>query len=158
MGIYLYKAPKIKVGINYFLDCNKGVMVDFSECINCEKLMLSEVRYLCDNVTSLKLKDNYYYIGNYKYLSKSDVEKYLDETFDELSKGVLNYKTYLCLEHHGKYSDRKKAYKEILEMINYNHIKIAGIPIEQYIFGSWNQEDENKYITNIMIPIDMENS
>lgn len=157
MNTYILEYSDRSVGINYFLDYSKGVIVDLSKCIESEKFMLSEAKYLCDNITSLKEKDNNYYIGRSKYLTKSETRKFLDESFDELGKGLLKNRTYLCLAHHGKYKNRIKTYKELLETIKLNNYKIVGIPIEQYIVGSWNQEDENKYVTNIMIPIDIQN-
>ena len=156
MDICIEKIQDIKVGIEFIFDCDKGILIDLSKCINNENLTISKVRYLCDNVTTMKEKNNDYYIDNLKYLDKYTTEKYQDEIFAELGRGLIKGRTYLCLEHQGKYIDRKKTYKKLLEYIKSNNYKISGIPVEQYIVGSWNEIDEEKFITNIMIPIEID--
>lgn len=151
-NIYILKTKDREVNYDYFLDSDKGIMIDLSKCIN-NNLKLSDVRYLCDNVTSLNKKNDFYYINDCKYLEIGEVNKFIDCVFNELSSGILKEREYLCLEHHGKYSDRYKSYKKLLDEIDLKNYKIFGIPVEQYIKGNWNECDENSFITNIMIPI-----
>lgn len=148
----LIKEKNRETDIKFFLDGNKKVILDFTQCFE-KNLMLSQVRYLCDNVTELKEKDDGYYIGDYKYLEKNETKKYSDEAFNEIAKGFINAQTYLCLNHFGKYENINESYKKILEEIKSKKYKIVGIPTEQYINGSWNKNDETEYITKIMIPI-----
>lgn len=137
---------------DYFLDGDKGILVDLSK-IDKSSLKLSEGRFLADNVTSIDIKDNYCYIYDYKYLDVDSFNKYLEETFNELSNGVIKSKTYITIKHQGKYINKYKTYKKLLDEIVRKNYEIVGIPIEQYINGSWNENDEENYITNIMIPI-----
>lgn len=132
----------------FFLDGEKGVLLDFSK----KNTMLFAARYLCDNVTALTMKNNAYYIDDYKYLDKDEMIKYIDETFDEIRNGVIKGHTYLCSEYHGKYSDIIQTYKQMLDEIKLKNYKIIGIPIEQYIDGSGYKEN-NDFVIKVMIPI-----
>lgn len=118
----------------YYLDSDKCVIADLSKCMEDKNMMLSEVKKLCDNVTSLNL---------------DEIKKYALESLDNIDN-----KNYLCLKHIGKYIDRYKTYDKLLDEIKSKDYIICGLPIEQYIKGSWNELDENKYETNIMIPIE----
>lgn len=132
------KIYKVKLNMSdkykYYLDSDKCVIADLSECMKDKNIMLSEIEKLCDNVTNLNLKET---------------KKYVDEKLDN-----INNKNYLCLKHIGKYLDRSKTYDKLLNEIKTKNYIICGLPIEQYIKGSWNEKDENKYETNIMIPIE----
>ena len=154
METYTLKPIKMTYGFNYFLDSEKGVIVDISECLKDKNLMLSQVQDLCNNVTSLVKKDNYYYISDSKYLNILDVEKYIDEAFNEIGTDEAKNKNYIYLKHIGKYSDRYKTYEKLLNEIKKRNYRICGIPVEQYITGIWNENDEDKYETNIMIPVE----
>ena len=151
---YGLKMVKMTPGFNYFLDSEKGVIVDISECIKDKHLMLSQVEDLANNITSLIKKDDYYYIGNNKYLNALDTDKYIDEAFNEIGTDDAKEKNYLYLKHIGSYKDRYKTYEKLLNEIKKRNYKICGIPIEQYIKGVWNETDEDKYETNIMIPVE----
>lgn len=151
---YTLKPLNMTSKFNYFIDCEKGIIVDISICLKDKNLMLSQVEKLCDNVTSLIKKDNDYYIGNSKYLSVDKVDKYIDEAFNEIGTDKAKNKNYLCLKHIGKYIDRCKTYEKLLNEIKSRNYIICGIPAEQYIIGIWNETDENKYETNIMIPVE----
>ena len=151
--IYILNEPDKEVGINYFLDSKKGIMVDISKCIN--SISLEQARYLCDNITNFEIKDDNYYLFDNYYLNSGDMKKYLDEIWNELSNGIIKKKNYLCLKHYGEYNDRYKTYEKLLLEINLKNYRISGIPIEQYIDGAWNKDDRSMYVTNIMIPIEL---
>ena len=151
---YGLKMIKMSPGFNYFLDSEKGVIVDISECIKDKHLMLRQVEDLTHNVTSLVKKDDYYYIEGSKYLNTLDVDKYIEEAFNEIGNDEAKEKNYLYLKHIGSYKDRYKTYEKLLNEIKMRNYKICGIPVEQYIIGIWNETDEDKYETNIMIPIE----
>ena len=151
--IYLIKTKTREIGYDIFLDYEKGVIVDISKCLNNKNLMLSHVQFLCDNVTKLKKRNNNYYIGSSKFLNIKDTINYINNAFVEMDNNAINSKTYLCIDYIGNYQNRYKAYDKLLKIISLKKYKITGIPIEQYIDGNWNKKDENKYRTNIMIPI-----
>ncbi len=136
-----------------FLDDKNKVLLDFTKCMNHPNIMLSDIQTLCDNATVLKEKNDSYYIGNYKYLDKDTTEKYLKELFLEFETGVIKGRTYCCLNHYGKYANIAKTYQKLLETIKLNNYQIVGVPTERYLSGRWDKENENEYITQIMIPI-----
>ena len=150
----LIKENDRETNFKFYLDDAKKVMLDFSQCFG-EVLRVSHVRYLCDNVTALEEKDDAYYIGDTKYLDKEETKKYLNEACNELSNSIIKGKTYLCIDHCGKYENINKTYKKILDEIKLKNYKIVGIPTEQYIDGSWNKENEKEYVIKIMIPIEI---
>lgn len=139
-----------KSNFKFFLDGEKGVLLDFTKEKN---LMMSTVRYLCDNVTTIKEKDSSYYIDDYKYLDKNEMLKYIDETFDQIRNGVIKGQTYLCCDYFGNYVDIIKTYKKMLDEIRLKKYEIIGIPIEQCIDDSINKENNHIYVIRIMIPI-----
>ena len=147
-------VPDIEVKHNFFFDDEKGVLVDLSVVIKEDSnIKLSEVESICNNITRFVKKDNYYYLDDYKYLSVEEMNKYMDELFKGLNQNIIKEKKYLVLKHIGSYNDRYKTYKKLFDIIDKNKYKIVGVPVEQYISGSWCNVDESKYVTNIMIPI-----
>lgn len=151
---YSLKRMQMTSWFNYFLDSEKGIIVDISECLKNKNLRLFQVEELCDNIIGFIKKDNNYYIGNSKYLNVKDTDKYIDEAFDEIGTNKAKNKNYLCLKHIGKYDSRYKTYEKLLKEIKDRNYKICGIPVEQYVNGAWNEKDENKFETNIMIPVE----
>ncbi len=137
----------------FFLDGDKGILLDFGKCKEKDGLMLSTVHYLCENIIALEIKNNAYYIDDYKYLDKEEMLTYLKEISTELSNGVKLEQTYLCAKHSGKYSDIKETYKKLMAEINLKKYKIIGVPVLQYVEG--NKEKEN-YVINVMFPIKIE--
>lgn len=116
--------------------------------------MLSDLRFLCDNVSKMEKKDNYYFINNEKYLDSSEFETYMEDVFSELSNSLIKGRKYVSMKHVGSYNLRYETYEKILNYIKENNLKINGIPSEEYIKGRWNNIKEDEYVTNIMIPIE----
>ena len=142
-----------KVGFLCFLDDDKKVLLDFAKCFKQHNLMLSDVRFILNNATSLKKKNDAYYIKNYKYLPEEETEKYVRNLFLEFESGEIKEQTYCCLNHYGKYEDITKTYQKLLNMIKENNYKIVGIPTERFLSGRWNKGNETEYVTKIMIPV-----
>lgn len=142
-----------KIGFLCFLDDDKKVLLDFTKCFKHHSLMLSDVRFILNNATSLKKKNDAYYIKNYKYLPEEETENYLKKLFLEFESGKIKKQTYCCLNHYGKYEDIAKTYRKLLDMIKVNNYKIVGIPTERFLSGRWNKEKECDYVTKIMIPV-----
>lgn len=129
-----------------YLNWQEGIMINISECVK-ENIMISDVEYLYKNLTNFEKKKNDYYINKEKYASKTDIEKYKQEAYEQKEQ------TFLCIKHNGKYNERDKSYQILMEEIKLNQYQIDGIQKEQYRLGRWKTDDKNKYITNIMIPI-----
>lgn len=149
MHMYHYKKEN---NMEYFFDDSIGIIKNYERCINNKNLMLSDIKKLSE-ITKLELKEGYYYINNNKYLSKEDYEKYVNKYFNEITEGLVDKDLYVVLRHIGPYDTIYKTYNKLLNAIKSEKKKIVGLPMEQFVCGRWNQEDENKYVTNIMIPI-----
>ena len=84
-----------------------------------------------------------------------EYEEYSDKVFDLLGEKELSNTLYYTVVHYGPYENIKETYNRIIDLIKRDQLKIKGIPMEEYVYGRWNSEDEASYVTNIMIPIDI---
>ena len=60
----------------------------------------------------------------------------------------------LCMKHVGPYERFYESYTEAFKYMEEQGFKIAGHPRTCYIDGAWNQEDPEKWISIIQIPIE----
>lgn len=148
---YIYKFKEEKNSFKYFLDNNIGIIKNFEKCFFHPNIMLSDIEHLGKNITKLELKNGYYYLNDNQYLSEDDFNKYANQFCCEENGKNL----YVVLRHIGSYDTIYKTYDKLLKLIKDENRKIIGLPMEQFVCGRWNESDENKYITNIMIPIAM---
>lgn len=148
--MYTYqKEPSLE----YFLDDSVGIIKNYERCVKDKNFMLSDIHFL-NQMSPLELKNGYYYIKNHKYLKKEDYDHYVSKYFDEISRGLIEKQLYVILRHIGSYQSMDKTYSKLIRLIKEENKKIIGLPMEQFVCGRWNVDDENKYITNIMIPIE----
>ena len=60
----------------------------------------------------------------------------------------------LCMKHVGPYERFYESYTEAFRYMEEQGYKIAGQPRTSYIDGAWNQEDPEKWLSVIQIPIE----
>ncbi len=60
----------------------------------------------------------------------------------------------LCMKHVGPYERFYESYTEAFRYIEEQGMKIAGQPRTCYVDGAWNQEDPEKWVSIIQIPIE----
>ena len=60
----------------------------------------------------------------------------------------------LCMKHYGPYERFYESFTEAFAYLEENGYKIAGHPRTCYIDGIWNQEDPEKWLSIIQIPIE----
>ncbi len=147
-----YIKYKKEDNVDYFFDDSIGIIKNFEKCINDKNLLLSDIRSL-NEITKLKLIGDSYYLCNNIYLGKDDYKKYVNEYFDKKINKLCDINLYATLKHIGKYDTIYQTYSRLLKVIKAENKKIVGPPMEQFICGRWNEKDESKYMTNIMIPI-----
>ena len=58
-----------------------------------------------------------------------------------------------CIYHKGSYRDFPKTYEVILRYIEENGYEICGNIRESYIDGVWNKDSEDKWLSEIQIPV-----
>lgn len=59
----------------------------------------------------------------------------------------------LCMKHYGPYDRFYEAYTEAFKYLEEHGLQIAGQPRTVYVDGAWNQEDPEKWLSIIQIPI-----
>lgn len=64
--------------------------------------------------------------------------------------------TAVCMKHYGPYERLHESYAELFQHIEQQGYKVADRPRCCYIDGIWNQEDPEKWLTLIQVPIEME--
>lgn len=62
--------------------------------------------------------------------------------------------TAICMKHYGPYDRFYESYTQLFSYIDENGYKITGYPRCCYIDGIWNQEDPEKWLSIIQIPIE----
>ena len=60
----------------------------------------------------------------------------------------------LCMKHIGSYEKFYKSFIETFKYMEQNGYKIAGQPRTSYVDGPWNQDDPEKWVSVIQIPIE----
>lgn len=135
---------KYDMGINYFLDSEKGIVKNFERVTNNPKFMLSDIDYL----TSIgpNIDDLSYDYSEYK-------DEYVELFFERMDQKEIKKEYYMCLRHYGSYDTLKDTYDKLFKYIKTSNKKICGLPMEQYVYGSWNKDNESDYMTIVMIPV-----
>ena len=76
-----------------------------------------------------------------------------------VDSGIIQFKRLsavpkaLCMKHVGPYERFYESYTEAFKYMEEQGFKIAGKPRTTYIDGVWNQEDPEKWVSIIQIPI-----
>jgi len=97
--------------------------------------------------------------GGYKP-NNVDVEYCEQVTEKGTDSGIIKFKEIaevpmaICTKVYGPYSRLPQRYSEIFAWIDQNGYRITGNPRACYVDGIWNQEDEEKWLTIIQIPVE----
>lgn len=62
--------------------------------------------------------------------------------------------TAICMKHYGPYNRFYESYVELFKYIEEQGYKICGHPRYYYVDGIWNQEDPEKWLTIIQVPVE----
>ena len=60
----------------------------------------------------------------------------------------------VCLKHYGPYDRFYESYMEMFKYIEEKGYKMCGLPRCSYVDGIWNQEDPEKWLSIIQVPIE----
>ena len=61
--------------------------------------------------------------------------------------------TAVCMKHYGPYDRFYQSYTELFKYIDEKGYKITGRPRCSYVDGIWNQEDPEKWLSIIQVPV-----
>ena len=59
----------------------------------------------------------------------------------------------LCMKHIGRYDKFYESFVEAFQYMEQHGYKLAGQPRTSYVDGVWNQEDPDKWLSVIQIPV-----
>ena len=84
------------------------------------------------------------------------------EQVEEMGKdsGIIQFKKIpavekaICMKHYGPYERLYQSYVELFKYIEQQGYKVIGAPRANYIDGIWNQEDPEKWLTMIQVPVE----
>ena len=89
-----------------------------------------------------------------------DIE-YCEQVLEKLpDTDIIKFKTLeavpkaLCMKHIGPYERFYESFTEVFRYMEDHGYKLAGQPRTSYVDGAWNQEDPEKWISVIQIPIE----
>ena len=68
-------------------------------------------------------------------------------------KTLPEYPTAICMKVYGPYSKLRESYIELFAEIAKMGYEIADAPRANYVDGIWNQEDPEKWLTVIQVPV-----
>lgn len=71
-------------------------------------------------------------------------------------KKIPAVKTAICMKHYGPYNQFYKSYTELFKYIEGQGYIIVGNPRCSYVDGIWNQEDPEKWLSIIQVPVEKE--
>jgi len=97
-----------------------------------------------------------------KEYTPTDIDiEYCEEVSEEFKgSSIVQCKTLeatptaLCMKHYGPYDRFYESYTELFKYIEENGYKIVGQPRCCYIDGIWNQEDPEKWLSIIQVPVE----
>ncbi len=69
-------------------------------------------------------------------------------------KKIPAVETAICMKHFGPYERLYQSYVELFKYIEQQGYKVIGAPRANYIDGIWNQEDPEKWLTMIQVPVE----
>ncbi len=61
--------------------------------------------------------------------------------------------TALCMKHYGPYERFYDSFVEVFSYIDEHNYRITGHPRTVYVDGAWNQEDPEKWLSIIQVPV-----
>ncbi|MDO4946738.1 MAG: MerR family transcriptional regulator [Fibrobacter sp.] len=82
------------------------------------------------------------------------VEEMLEDSDIVQFKKMPAVKTALCMKHLGPYDRFYQSYTEMFKYIEENGYKIVGDLRCVYVDGAWNQDDPEKWLTIIQVPVE----
>lgn len=101
-------------------------------------------------------------IEHNKEYKPTDIDIEYCEQVEEMGQdsAIIKFKTLpavpkaLCMKHVGPYERFYESYTEAFRYLEEQGLKICGEPRTCYIDGAWNQEDPEKWVSIIQIPIE----
>ena len=84
------------------------------------------------------------------------------EQVEEIGKdsGIIQFKrlpevpTAMCMAHYGPYERFYESFTELFRYIEEQGYRIVGLHRTSYIDGAWNQEDPQKWLSVIQVPVE----
>ena len=103
-------------------------------------------------------------IEHNKEYKPTDIDIEYCEQVEELGTDstIIQFKTLpaipkaLCMKHYGPYDRFYESYLELFKYIDEQGYKIVGQHRTCYVDGPWNQEDPEKWLSILQIPIEIE--
>lgn len=101
-------------------------------------------------------------IEHNKEYTPTDIDIEYCEQVEEMGNdsAIIKFKrlpavdTAICMKHYGPYDRFYQSYTELFEYIEKNGYRIVGAPRACYIDGCWNQEDPEKWLSIIQVPVE----
>ena len=69
-------------------------------------------------------------------------------------KKIPTVEKAICMKHYGPYERLYQSYVELFKYIEQQGYKVIGVPRANYIDGIWNQENPEKWLTMIQVPVE----
>ena len=101
-------------------------------------------------------------IEHNKEYSPTDIDIEYCEQVEQLGTdaAIIKFKvipavpTAIVMKHYGPYDRFYESYTELFKYIEENGYKVVGSPRASYIDGIWNQEDPEKWLSLIQVPVE----
>ncbi|MCI5777319.1 MAG: MerR family transcriptional regulator [Bacteroidales bacterium] len=101
-------------------------------------------------------------IEHNKEYSPTDIDIEYCEQVEQLGtdSAIIKFKvipavpTAIVMKHYGHYDRFYESYTELFKYIEENGYKVVGSPRASYIDGIWNQEDPEKWLSLIQVPVE----
>lgn len=158
-GKSMEKEVIVKELPSYIVYYKEGVIQDFGEIVKFILQSAGECKSTNPNIKCVE--PDYCYVsyldGEYK---ETDIKIRYAQAVTEM--GVPNEKIKFeklnpvkaaCIYHKGAYDNLRESYSFLLNWVEENGYEIAEPIRERYIDGMWNKESEDKWLTEIQVPI-----
>lgn len=107
------------------------------------------------------LQPGYCFTVEYNEYRPTNIDIEYCEQVEEMmpDSAILKFKVLpaipkaLCMKHIGRYDKFYESFVEAFQYMEQHGYKLAGQPRTSYVDGAWNQEDPDKWLSVIQIPI-----
>lgn len=88
---------------------------------------------------------------DYDHFSKLYI--FIDAYNNHPYEHIVSKSEYVCLYHHGYYTETHSTYERLLKYIDDNKYQIIGDALEIPLITAWSAKGEQDYVTEIQIPV-----
>lgn len=158
-GKIMEKEVIVKELPRYIIYYKEGVVKDFSEIVDFILQSAKECKKTNPNIKCVEPDYCYLNYLDSEYKEKDIKIRYAQAVTEMgIANETIKFKKIepvkaACIYHQGSYRNLRETYSFLIKWIEENNYVITEPIRERYIDGMWNKDSEDKWLTEIQVPI-----